>query len=50
LESSTTPSNSPSNADTGNSSTALSGWTLVWQDEFNTPGLPDSSKWVYDTE
>ena len=50
LESSTTPSNSPSNADTGNSSTALSGWTLVWQDEFNTPGLPDSSKWAFDTE
>ena len=50
LESSTTPPNTPSNADTGNTSTALSGWTLVWQDEFNTPGLPDSSKWAYDTE
>lgn len=23
-------------------------WTLVWSDEFNTPGLPDSSKWSYD--
>ena len=28
----------------------MPGWTLVWQDEFNTPGLPDPSKWVYDTE
>lgn len=22
---------------------------LVWSDEFNTPGLPDASKWAYDT-
>ncbi len=26
------------------------GYTLVWSDEFNTDGLPDSSKWVYDIE
>jgi beta-glucanase (GH16 family) len=26
------------------------GWTLVWSDEFNVPGLPDTSKWDYDTE
>jgi beta-glucanase (GH16 family) len=50
LETTTNAHNSPSNSDTGNTTTALSGWTLVWQDEFNTPGLPDSSKWVYDTE
>lgn len=27
------------------------GYTLVWQDEFNTPGrsLPDTSKWWYET-
>lgn len=25
-------------------------WTLVWQDEFNYSGLPDSSMWRYDTE
>lgn len=25
-----------------------SAWTLVWADEFNTPGLPDSTKWTYD--
>jgi beta-glucanase (GH16 family) len=24
------------------------GWTLVWSDEFNYNGLPDSSKWNYD--
>lgn len=29
---------------------ALPGWTLVWQDEFEQAGLPDSSKWVFDTE
>ena len=25
------------------------GYRLVWSDEFDTAGLPDSSKWVYDT-
>jgi beta-glucanase (GH16 family) len=24
-------------------------YTLVWSDEFDTPGLPDASKWGYDT-
>ncbi len=24
------------------------GWKLVWKDEFNYTGLPDSSKWSYD--
>lgn len=28
----------------------LSGMSLVWSDEFDTPGLPDPSKWVHDTE
>jgi beta-glucanase (GH16 family) len=23
-------------------------WNLIWSDEFNTPGLPDSKKWYYD--
>lgn len=32
------------------SESALAGWQLVWQDEFNRDGLPDSSKWDYDTE
>lgn len=26
------------------------GWTLVWNDEFEVDGLPDPSKWSYDTE
>lgn len=26
------------------------GYRLVWSDEFTTDGLPDPSKWVYDTE
>ena len=28
----------------------LSGWTLAWSDEFTTDGLPDATKWDYDTE
>src|SRR5882672_11219106 len=24
-------------------------WKLVWSDEFDTPGLPDPSKWNYET-
>ena len=27
----------------------LNGWRLVWSDEFETAGLPDSAKWSYDT-
>src|SRR5688572_12712233 len=23
-------------------------WRLMWSDEFNVPGLPDSTKWRYD--
>lgn len=26
------------------------GWSLVWADEFDIDGLPDASKWDYDTE
>jgi len=26
------------------------GWQLVWSDEFNVDGLPDSSHWNYDTD
>ena len=25
-------------------------WQLVWSDEFNGSGMPDSTKWIYDTE
>jgi beta-glucanase (GH16 family) len=28
----------------------LTGWNLVWSDEFSTDGLPSASKWDYDTE
>lgn len=27
----------------------LTGWNLVWSDEFTADGLPDSAKWGYDT-
>ena len=30
-------------------SPTLAGWKLIWSDEFNTDGLPDSTKWRYDT-
>ncbi len=30
-------------------SPSLAGWKLVWSDEFNTDGLPDNTKWNYDT-
>ena len=26
------------------------GFRLVWSDEFDVAGLPDSSKWIYDTD
>lgn len=29
-------------------STAISGWQLVWSDEFDYNGLPDAKKWGYD--
>lgn len=29
---------------------AAAGMTLVWSDEFDTPGLPDPGKWLHDTE
>lgn len=45
-----TPLNTEAQTPAQSVDASLPGWTLVWQDEFNTPGLPDSSKWVYDTE
>ena len=30
-------------------SASLIGWRLVWSDEFNVDGLPDNTKWNYDT-
>jgi beta-glucanase (GH16 family) len=29
---------------------APTGYLLVWADEFDSPGLPDASRWGYDTE
>ena len=29
--------------------TTMSGWKLTWSDEFNYKGLPDSTKWGYNT-
>ena len=31
------------------SNTESKDWQLVWSDEFNGHGLPDSGKWIYDT-
>ena len=30
-------------------SSHASDWKLVWSDEFDKPGLPDSTKWAYET-
>lgn len=42
-----TPSPTPSPPASG---PAPSGYRLVWSDEFDVPGLPDASRWDYDTE
>ena len=31
------------------SSASRSGWELVWSDEFDSVGLPDSTRWTYET-
>lgn len=31
-------------------SAAPPGYDLVWADEFDAAGLPDSTRWAYDTE
>ncbi len=28
----------------------MDGYKLVWQDEFQYSGLPDSTKWMFDTD
>ena len=38
------------NIDTSVAAPAIAGWTLVWSDEFSGSGLPNPSKWAYDTE
>jgi beta-glucanase (GH16 family) len=37
-------------ADPARAPSTLNGRTLLWNDEFNTDGLPDPGKWNYDTE
>lgn len=47
-----TPASAPVTPPTDGANTApttLNGRTLVWNDEFSTSGLPDASKWNYDT-
>ena len=31
------------------STAAAADWKLVWSDEFDKPGLPDTAKWDYET-
>jgi beta-glucanase (GH16 family) len=46
-----TPPPAPSGAGTSSTSVlpGAAGMTLVWSDEFDTPGLPDARKWLHDT-
>ena len=37
-------------SDASKAPATLDGRALVWNDEFNSDGLPESSKWSYDTE
>lgn len=41
--------NGSENTSDNDSTPALPGWTLIWQDEFEQDGLPNSAKWDYDT-
>lgn len=43
-------SSSKPSSSSSSSGNAPAGYKLVWQDEFDKPGLPDSTKWNYDTE
>lgn len=38
------------NSDYKNVKTPTGSWKLVWDEEFNDEGLPDSTKWSYDTQ
>lgn len=37
-----------SSCNSSKKSTAAEGWKLIWSDEFNYQGLPDSTKWSYE--
>lgn len=41
--------NPPITAGTDEALTLPADYKLVWSDEFDTPGLPDTKKWAYDT-
>lgn len=43
------PAPTPTPAPTGEAMGIPTGYQLVWSDEFDTAGLPSTSKWVYDT-
>lgn len=38
-----------SSASSNHGARGADGWKLVWSDDFNYTGLPDSNKWKYDT-
>lgn len=42
--------NKPNNKEVDSDDKNINDYQLVWQDEFDYNGLPDSSKWDYDTE
>jgi beta-glucanase (GH16 family) len=42
-------SSSSSSSSSSNSSGVPAGYNLVWEDDFSTDGLPDSTVWTYDT-
>jgi beta-glucanase (GH16 family) len=44
------PAPTPTPAPAPAPDTTLVGWRLVWSDEFSIEGLPDATKWDYDTE
>lgn len=44
------PSPAPSPTPAPPTGPAPAGYSLVWSDEFDIPGLPDASKWDYDTD
>ena len=46
----TTPARATITAAASVPDTTLAGWTLVWSDEFSIDGLPDATKWDYDTD
>ncbi len=45
-----TPAPTPAPAPAPSSSNVPSGYTLAWADEFDTDGLPDATRWDYDTD